>query len=252
MEERLKIRALRKSYAHPNGEERCLVLDDVSLTVGRGELISLVGPSGCGKSTLLRIIAGFETADAGMVGFCSKAVYEPSSERGVVFQSPVLFPWLSVRDNIAYGLKLRHLSDEHIDAICHRYMQLTGLSDKGGYYPGQLSGGMQQRVALARVLVLEPKMLLLDEPFASLDAPTRMRMQQLLLDVSAKIGLTSLLVTHDIEEALLLSDRVYILSGVPASVIRELRVPFRRPRNMDLIGDSEFASMKREILHTLI
>lgn len=252
MEERLRIRALRKSYEHPNGGERCLVLDDVSLTVGKGELISLVGPSGCGKSTLLRIIAGFETAEAGMVEFCSKPVSRPSPERGVVFQSPVLFPWLNVRDNIAYGLKLRRLSDETIEHLCQHYMRLTGLSDKGEFYPAQLSGGMQQRVALARVLVLEPKMLLLDEPFASLDAPTRMKMQQLLLDVSTKIGLTSLMVTHDIEEALLLSDRVYVLSGSPACIIRELTVPFARPRNLDLVGDSDFASLKREILHALI
>lgn len=252
MEERLNIRELRKSYVHPKGGEQCLVLDDVSLTVGKGELISLVGPSGCGKSTLLRLIAGFETAESGMVEFCSKPVSGPSPERGVVFQSPVLFPWLNVRENIAYGLKLHRLSDETIEHLCQSYMRLTGLSDKGDFYPAQLSGGMQQRVALARVLVLEPKMLLLDEPFASLDAPTRMRMQQLLLEVSAKIGLTSLLVTHDVEEALLLSDRVYVLSGSPACIIREVTVPFARPRLLELVGDSDFASLKHEILHALI
>lgn len=262
----LIIDKVEKTFPLPSGEGKLKVLEDVSLYVEEGEIIALLGPSGCGKSTLLNIAAGFERPDEGQVLFMGETIEAPSPQRGVVFQSAVLFPWLTVRQNIAYGLKLNKKSGfagrkvhekigrkdhKEIDRICSRYIQLVGLEGFENYYPAQLSGGMQQRVSLARVLALSPKMLLMDEPFAALDAQTRIAMQQLLLTISAQLRPTVLFVTHDVEEALILADKVYVMSRLPGKIISEIEVPFQRPRPISIIGSAEFSRIKSEILELL-
>lgn len=250
-EKKLIIDKVEKSFFLPSGKGRLKVLEDISLNADEGEIIALLGPSGCGKSTLLNIAAGFEKPDEGQVLFMGKPVVMPSPQRGVVFQSAVLFPWLTVKQNIAYGLKLHKQKHEAIEKKGSRYIQLVGLEGFENYYPNQLSGGMQQRVALARVLVLEPRMLLMDEPFAALDAQTRIAMQQLLLSISAQIKPTVMFVTHDVEEALILADRVYVMSKLPGRIICEEEVPFKRPRPISIIGSIEFSKIKSEILELL-
>ncbi len=254
----LIIDKVEKTFPLPSGDGRLKVLEDVSLSVEEGEIIALLGPSGCGKSTLLNIAAGFERPDEGQVLFMGEAIESPSPQRGVVFQSAVLFPWLTVRQNIAYGLKRNKKSGfsgrknhEEIEEICSRYIRLVGLEGFENYYPAQLSGGMQQRVSLARVLALSPKMLLMDEPFAALDAQTRIAMQQLLLTISAQLRPTVLFVTHDVEEALILADKVYVMSRLPGRIISEIEVPFQRPRPISIIGSAEFSKIKSEILELL-
>lgn len=247
----LKINQVDKVFPLPSGNGGLKVLEDISLEVAQGEVIALVGPSGCGKSTLLNIVAGFEKPDRGQVLFMGKQVTAPSSERGVVFQSAVLFPWLNVEQNIAFGLKQNKEPKDRIKEKCRRLIRLVGLEGFESYYPEQLSGGMQQRVALARVLVLEPHMLLMDEPFAALDAQTRMAMQQLLLSIVRELSPTVLIVTHDVDEALLLADKVYVMSKLPGRIIRELKVDLARPRHLSVMSTPEFSRLKSEILELL-
>ncbi|NLL18603.1 MAG: ABC transporter ATP-binding protein [Clostridia bacterium] len=242
---------VHKSFSAPSGKNSLAVLEDISVNVNQGEIVALVGPSGCGKSTLLNIAAGFEKPDMGQVLFMGKAITGPSPERAVVFQSASLFPWLTVKENIAFGLEKAKVKQKIIDEKCSEFIQLVGLTGFENYYPNQLSGGMQQRVALARVLVLEPKMLLMDEPFAALDAQTRLAMQQVLLSISMAIKPTILFITHDVEEALILADKVYVMSKLPGTIIRELEVPFDRPRPISIIGDPHFSKLKSEILEQL-
>lgn len=250
-EKNLIIDKVEKNFFLSSGKGELKVLEDISLHIDEGEIIALLGPSGCGKSTLLNIVAGFEKPDEGQVLFMDKAISAPSPERGVVFQSAVLFPWLTVKQNIAYGLKLHKQKHEVIEEKCSRYIQLVGLEGFENYYPNQLSGGMQQRVALARVLVLEPRILLMDEPFAALDAQTRIAMQQLLLSISIQIRPTVLFVTHDVEEALILADKVYVMSKLPGQIICEVKVPFKRPRPISITGSIEFSKIKSDILELL-
>ena len=242
---------VRKNFPSPDGVNRLQVLEDIVLQIGEGEIIALLGPSGCGKSTILNIAAGFEAPDEGKVLFLGEPVTAPSSQRGVVFQSDVLFPWLTVRQSIAYGLKLQKLEGPVIEKKCGKYIDLVGLKGFEYYYPHQLSGGMKQRVALARVLVMEPKMLLMDEPFASLDAQTRISMQQLLMSISDQLNPSVLFVTHDVEEALILADRIYIMSKLPGRIKQEISVPFPKPRPISLLGNHLFSETKGEILRLL-
>lgn len=247
----LIIDKVNKSFSLPSSKGRLKVLDNISLQVDEGEIIALLGPSGCGKSTLLNIAAGFEKPDEGQMLFMGQPIVKPSPQRGVVFQSAVLFPWLTVKQNVLYGFKLKKEKPQVIEEKCRKYIQLVDLGGFENYYPNQLSGGMQQRVALARVLILEPKMLLMDEPFAALDAQTRIAMQQLLLSISAQIKPTVLFVTHDIDEAVILADKVYVMSKLPGKIIREVKVPFNRPRPISIIGSIEFSKIKSEILQLL-
>lgn len=242
---------VRKNFPSPDRVKRLQVLEDIALQIGEGEIIALLGPSGCGKSTILNIAAGFEAPDAGKVLFLGEPVTVPSSQRGVVFQSDVLFPWLTVRQNIAYGLKLQKLESLSMEKKCGKYIDLVGLKGFEHYYPHQLSGGMKQRVALARVLVMEPKMLLMDEPFGSLDAQTRISMQQLLMSISDQLNPSVLFVTHDVEEALILADRIYVMSKLPGRIIHEISVPFPKPRPISLLGNPLFSETKGEILQLL-
>ncbi|CAN7266374.1 ABC transporter ATP-binding protein [Rhizobium sp. LjRoot30] len=223
------------------------VLDNVSLSVAPGEFVALLGPSGCGKSTLLRLAAGLETPTIGDVREDGRSITAPNPDRILVFQDATLFPWRTVRGNIAIGLEARGLIRERehrIDEVL-RLVKLEGFAD---FYPHQLSGGMAQRAALARALVNDPKLLLLDEPFGKLDSLTRLRMQNELLDLWKNAGFTALLVTHDVEEALLLADRVIVLSDRPASIVAEIHVDQPHPRRRD---DATLVALRRSLLEKL-
>lgn len=248
----LIVEKVSKRFPSPDGGDSLEVLEDISLNIEQGAFISILGPSGCGKSTLLNFIAGFEAADKGQVIYEGERIKEPSSERAMVFQSAVLFPWLTVKGNIAYGLKRKGETKKNIQIMLDKYIKKIGLEGFEDYYPHQLSGGMQQRVALARVLILNPQILLMDEPFAALDALSRLNMQQLLLSIWRELKPTIIFVTHDVEEALFLADRVFVLSKRPGKIIRELQLPFSRPRSLSLTGDLEFSRLKREVLNILI
>jgi ABC-type nitrate/sulfonate/bicarbonate transport system ATPase subunit len=230
----LAVRDVSKSFRAADGS-LLLALNDISLTVHASELVSLVGPSGCGKSTLLRLIAGLDEPTSGKLRVGSENITGPSAERGLVFQDPSLFPWLTVRRNIQAGLVARgvlHRGRPEVEA----FMKLVGLDAFANAYPHQLSGGMAQRAALARALVNHPKVLLLDEPLGSLDAFTRMRMQD------------EVLVTHDIDEAIYMSDRIVIMTPRPGRVEREIDVALKRPRQRNSPG---FLQLRAEILEML-
>jgi ABC-type nitrate/sulfonate/bicarbonate transport system ATPase subunit len=229
-----------KRYRQGQGHEELPVLHDIDLTIGAGEFVALLGPSGCGKSTLLRLLGGLDQPSEGEVRLGDQVVTEADSRTAVVFQEPRLFPWKSVAANVALGarrLKKKPSPDELLD--------LVGLTGFGRSYPHQLSGGMAQRAALARALIGEPGVLLLDEPFAALDALTRMQMQDLVADVHAKLRPTVVMVTHDVSEALHLADRIILLSQRPATVSATIRLPFPRPRSR---GDADLAALEAEIL----
>jgi NitT/TauT family transport system ATP-binding protein len=238
----LNVRGVGKSF-RVNGH-RPVALSQVSFAVRRGEILAILGPSGCGKTTLLNIIAGFLPADQGSVLVRGRPVSGPGPDRAVVFQEDALFPWLTAAENIAFGLKRLPLDKAERRERVERFLALVGLEGYGGYLPQALSGGMKQRVALARVLVLEPELLLMDEPFASLDAQTRWEMHQLLTSLQADLAQTVVLVTHDLEEAVKLADRVLVMEKLPGRIQREFAVDLGRPREMD---SPEFISLKKEI-----
>jgi ABC-type nitrate/sulfonate/bicarbonate transport system ATPase subunit len=222
-------------------------LDRVSLSVAAGELVSLIGPSGCGKSTLLRLIAGLGSPDAGELWVGTEPITAPTAERGLVFQDPNLFPWLTVRGNIEAGLVARGVLHEK-RAEVEEFMRLVGLETFAEAYPHHLSGGMAQRVALARALINHPKVLLLDEPLGALDAFTRMRMQDEVLRLWEARGTTMLLVTHDIDEAIYMSDRIVIMTPRPGRIERTIAVGLPRPRQRN---SAEFLRLRSEILELL-
>ncbi len=223
------------------------MLDRLSLTVAAGEMAALVGPSGCGKSTLLRLIAGLDAPTAGELRVGAAPITGPSAERGLVFQDPSLFPWLTIRGNIESGLVARGVLWRRRREV-DEYMALVGLDGFGDAYPHQLSGGMAQRAALARALINHPKILLLDEPLGSLDAFTRMRMQDEVMRLWQARGTTMLLVTHDIDEAVYMSDRIVLLTPRPCRVERVIDVSLERPRDRNSPG---FLQLRAEILETL-
>jgi NitT/TauT family transport system ATP-binding protein/sulfonate transport system ATP-binding protein len=242
----LTVASVTKVFSAADGAP-APVLDRLSLTVGAGEMASLIGPSGCGKSTLLRLIAGLYAATAGELRVGSAPITGPSAERGLVFQDPNLFPWLTVRGNIQAGLVARGVLRRRRREV-EEFMALVGLDGFADAYPHQLSGGMAQRAALARTLINHPKVLLLDEPLGSLDAFTRMRMQDEVLRLWEARGTTMLLVTHDIDEAIYMSDRIILLTPRPCRVDRVLAVPFPRPRQRNAPG---FLRLRAEILEIL-
>lgn len=209
------------------------VLENISFDVQAGELICILGPSGCGKTTLLNILSGFLLPSAGKAMCDGRSVTRPGPDRCVVFQEDALFPWLTVAENIAFGLKGKGFSRRRRRKMVDQYLAMVGLSTFGNFLPKEISGGMKQRVALARVLILEPEILLMDEPFASLDAQTREEMQQLLLRLWHKLGHTIVFVTHDVRETVTLADRVIVMEKNPGRVKKVVTVDLQRPRNMD-------------------
>src|SRR3954468_1456564 len=244
----LRVRDVTKTFPAPDDTAlRRLALDCVSLTLAAGELSSLVGPSGCGKSTLLRLIAGLESPDSGELMVGAEPITGPNAERGLVFQDPNLFPWLTVRRNIEAGLVARHILQEKRHEVAE-FIRLVGLESFADAYPHHLSGGMAQRVALARALINHPKVLLLDEPLGALDAFTRMRMQDEVLRLWQARRTTMLLVTHDIDEAIYMSDRIVIMTPRPGRIERTIEVALERPRDR---SNPEFLRLRSHILETM-
>ncbi len=223
-------------------------LAQVELDVKPGEFIALLGPSGCGKSTLLNLVAGFEKASAGTLTVDGAAVDKPGPDRGVVFQEAALFPWLSVWENVIFGPKTQGLPASSYEAKANEMIKIVGLSDFKNHLPVQLSGGMRQRVGIARILTMGSKVLLMDEPFGALDAQTRLSMQELLLTVWQQLKPTIVFVTHDIDEALFLADTVYVMSARPGRIQARITVPLSRPRTIEDTTSETFNAMKREIL----
>jgi NitT/TauT family transport system ATP-binding protein len=220
-------------------------VDHLSLEAAPGEFVCILGPSGCGKSTVLNVVAGFIAPHAGRVTIDGAQVRGPGADRGVVFQQPTLFPWKTVIANIAYGPIIAGRGRAEADRIARRFMTMVGLAAFAEYYPQALSGGMQQRVGIARALANSPKVLLMDEPFGSIDAQTRTMMQEVLLGLWEELHTTVLFVTHDIEEAIFLADRVVVMSAGPGRVIDEVPVPLPRPRHADAVYTQEFVRLKR-------
>jgi ABC-type nitrate/sulfonate/bicarbonate transport system ATPase subunit len=244
----LRVQEVRKSFAVPDvpGSRR-LVLDSISFSIAAGELVSLVGPSGCGKSTLLRLIAGLDFPDTGELLVGEEKILGPSAERGLVFQDPNLFPWLTVRRNIEAGLVARGVLKAQRHEVSD-FMRLVGLEAFANSHPHHLSGGMSQRVALARALINHPKVLLLDEPLGALDAFTRMRMQDEVLRLWENRRTTMLLVTHDIDEAIYMCNRIFIMTPAPGRIDRDIEIGLPRPR--DRTGES-FLRLRSDILEHL-
>ena len=239
----LEIRQLSKTY--PNSTSPAL--RDFNLTLAHGEFVSLIGPSGCGKTTVLRIVTGLLEPSAGDALLEGKPSLAPSREKAIVFQLFNLFPWRTAAANVAYGLELQGVPKKKRLAIAHEHLDLVGLADRADYYPSQLSGGQQQRVGLARALAIEPKLLLMDEPFGALDALTREQLQGMVQAICAEKNLTVLFVTHSIDEAIYLSDRI-VMMGVPGRVVGEFAVDLPRPRNeYDWRATTEYTELRGEV-----
>ncbi len=247
---RLRVEAVSLQYQTPSGST-FTALDQVSFEVPDQQFAVLVGPSGCGKSSLLYLTAGLAEPSAGQIYVGGRHVEGPGVDRGMVFQSYTLFPWLTVRQNIEFGLKRRSLPAAQCKEIVDYYLNEVGLSQFADNFPKQLSGGMMQRVAIARALANDPQILLMDEPFGALDSQTRLQMQQLLLRVWGNSKKTVLFVTHDIDEAILLGDRVYVMGARPGRIKQILDVPIERPRTLDMVMERSFIEMKREIFGLL-
>jgi ABC-type nitrate/sulfonate/bicarbonate transport system ATPase subunit len=244
----LRVDCVSKDFAAAeNSRERTVALNNVSLAVAPGEFVSLIGPSGCGKSTLLRLIAGLDKPNSGNLLVGNEPITGPSAERGLVFQDPNLFPWLTIRRNIQSGLVARGKLHEK-RAEVDEFMRLVGLENFANAFPHHLSGGMAQRAALARALINHPKILLLDEPLGALDAFTRMRMQDEVLRLWKSRGTTMILVTHDIDEAIYMSDRIVIMTPRPGRIEKTISITLPRPRPRN---SPEFLQLRSEILELL-
>jgi len=232
-------------------KDRFRAVDRISFDIAAGQFICLLGPSGCGKSTLLGALAGHIPVTGGSLSLNGQNIQGPSSDRGLVFQQHTLFPWKRVIDNVAFGLKMKGVAKAERQARALELLRLVGLGGFENKYPIQLSGGMQQRVEIARVLINQPQVLLMDEPFAALDAQTRSVMQVLLLDVWAKIGTTVVFVTHDIDEALFLADRVLVMSQRPGRIREDIAIPAARPRGDAWVTSDDFIHLKRHCLELM-
>lgn len=241
----IKFSHVSKRYGGKGG---VLALDQVDLTIGEGEFVALLGPSGCGKSTLLNLVAGFEPLTSGSMIFDGHHIDRPGPERAVVFQEASLLPWLSVWDNVVFGPVVQGLMAQDYEPRAREILKLVGLEAFHEALPVQLSGGMRQRVGIARALVMQPSALLMDEPFGALDAQTRLSMQQLLLDVWQRLKVTVLFVTHDIDEAILLADRVCVMTARPGRITRDIPITLRRPRSIDDLTNNDFMHFKAEIM----
>lgn len=238
----VKIDHVEKIYQGRSGE--VVALNGVDMEIRENEFVCVVGPSGCGKSTLLNIIAGLERPTSGRVCVKGKEVVNPGSERGVIFQQYALFPWLTVKKNVKFGLKLRGVKEPELSAIADKYIRLVGLEEFGDSYPKELSGGMKQRVAIARAYAVNPEILLMDEPFGALDAQTRTQLQTELLEAWEKEKKTCFFITHDVEEAIILAQRVVIMSARPGRVKEIVPVNIPYPRTQETKMTKEFLDLK--------
>jgi ABC-type nitrate/sulfonate/bicarbonate transport system ATPase subunit len=243
----IEISNVTKTFPQSGGAADIVVLDDVRLEFKPGEFVSLIGPSGCGKSTLLRLIAGLIQADSGELTLDGELIDKPGFERGLVFQDPTLFSWMTIYENIAYGLRARGLYKAEKDKV-PEFIRLVGLDGFEKSYPHHLSGGMAQRAALARALINQPKVLLLDEPLGALDAFTRMSMQDEILKIWERKRMTTVMVTHDVDEAIYMASRVVVMSARPAKIEQTIDVRIGRPRRRD---DGDFLSLRAQILRIL-
>jgi ABC-type nitrate/sulfonate/bicarbonate transport system ATPase subunit len=242
----IEIKKVRKTFPQNEGTD-IVVLDDVDLTFESGAFISLIGPSGCGKSTLLRLIAGLSQQDSGSISLDGAPITKPGYERGLVFQDPTLFPWMTIYENIAYGLRSRGVYKTEKHRIPD-FFKLVGLEGFEKSHPHHLSGGMAQRVALARALVNQPKVLLLDEPLGALDAFTRMNMQDEILSIWQQQKMTTVMVTHDVDEAIYMATRIIVMSARPAKIEKVIKVEKAYPRRRD---DHDFLELRADILRIL-
>jgi ABC-type nitrate/sulfonate/bicarbonate transport system ATPase subunit len=246
----LSIRGVSRTF-HTAGNAPTVALQATDLDVDENAFITILGPSGCGKSTLLRIVAGLDHQTSGEVLLDGRRIEAPGADRGMVFQSYTLFPWLTVRDNVCFGLRERGVARGQQLEIAQSFLQRVGLVGFENHYPKQLSGGMQQRTALARALANDPRMLLMDEPFGALDHQTRELMQELLLGIWEAERKTVLFVTHDIDEAVFMGSRVVVMSARPGRIKRDIAVPFAHPRHYSLKTTTEFARLKAELTEEL-
>jgi NitT/TauT family transport system ATP-binding protein len=244
----LQISQLHKHFDTRHG--RVTVLKDINMTVAAGEFVTVVGASGSGKSTLLRQIAGLDRPTAGTVCIDGQTIGSPGPDRGMVFQHYTLYPWMSVRDNVAFGLKLQGTKAKERLERADYYLNVVGLSDFAKSLPQQLSGGMKQRVAIARALASKPKVLLMDEPFSALDVHTRENMHEFLRELWQNLGLTIVLITHDVDEALMLSERIYALSSRPGTVKQEMTIDLPE-RHTRIKGSDLFQSYRAEMMSLL-
>ncbi len=243
-------RDISKEFLNTDGE-KTIALNQLNVDIRAGEFICLIGPSGCGKSTFLRLIAGLNSPTSGEIKLDGQIIEKPGYERGLVFQDPTLFPWLTIYDNIAYGLKTRHVYKEHKKDV-NEFIRLAGLKGFEKSYPHQLSGGMAQRASLARALVNHPKVLLLDEPLGALDAFTRMNMQEEILRIWKERGTTMIMVTHDVDEAIYLSDRILVMTPRPAKIEEIIEVEIGRGEKHGRQRDSDnFLRLRSKILQIL-
>jgi NitT/TauT family transport system ATP-binding protein len=241
----LEVQRLGKDFVTASGTTEAL--RGISFTVHRREFVCVIGPSGCGKSTLVRILAGLERQTRGEVLMDGKAVAGPGRDRGMVFQGYSLFPWLTVKQNVTFGPRINGASTGAAESQARQWLDLVGLTKFADAYPHQLSGGMRQRVAIARALVNEPRIMLMDEPFGALDAQTRAKMQQHLLDIWRNIDLTILFITHDLDEAIYLADRILVLKPHPGEVLELIEVPVPRPRSAAQFSGPEFQATKARL-----
>ncbi|MGO4331429.1 ABC transporter ATP-binding protein [Cupriavidus sp. 2TAF22] len=239
-------------YAAGKSGDAPNILDNVSLTLNQGEFGVLLGPSGCGKSSILNLVAGFESPITGEVLCDGARVVGPGPARGMVFQQPCLYPWLSVIDNVTFGPRMAGVRREQYLPEAKEFLRLVGLGAYENAKPWELSGGMRQRAALARAWIMKPRVLLMDEPFGALDAQTRTVMQELLVEIWSRTGTTVLFVTHDVDEALILGSRVLLMSACPGTIREEVRLSFERQRDIeDLLADEEYNAIKRHVLHVV-
>lgn len=246
----LEVNNLCKYFSSGHGE--VTALNNVSFKTHRREFVTVIGPSGCGKSTLIRILAGLESKSTGDVLLDGQQITGPGPERGMVFQGYTLFPWLTIKKNVMYGLRAQGKSLATAESEAMQWIDLVGLERFANSYPDELSGGMKQRVAIARALAVQPRILLMDEPFGALDAQTRAKMQAYLMEIWKNIDITILFITHDLDEAILLADRILVLKANPGEVQEVIEVPVARPRHNDQLLSPEFLATKKrleELIH---
>ncbi len=241
----LKVENLGKIFGEGAGATEAL--QDISFNVRHREFVSIVGPSGCGKSTLIRILAGLETSTSGSAMLDGEEIRDPGSGRGMVFQSYTLFPWRTVAGNVTFGPEMMGKSSDDVEKEAEKWLEMVGLADFKNHYPHQLSGGMKQRVGIARALANRPRILLMDEPFGALDAQTRALMQAYLLQIWRHVDVTILFITHDLDEAIYLSDRILVLEANPGRIEEFVEIPLERPRKPDQFLDPRFLAVRHRL-----